>query len=483
MASPRESLRIVVEELERLQPNGILDVLQFDHDVLPTYRTAESGEERYFSIRALKELRKVARWLYENDPSLASMLREEKFAEVVLQAATDCHVAGQFDPAKDDEKDEALRKLRERSRANIDALTRTFTHHLPAWTIGIEASGPFAIGPVTFLTREQWIDAVDFPESIRMAWTPDWKASLRNRLLADKRDPPRGLDLSHDVHRAIHECPSILQITVNGNELELSRQRARFACRTALDSLALLMNRGDLHRQFVLFDERLEPIRQSRLISTDGRLWPPGGSFHPRGWDMDPAMVSDIVANGRKLLHASGRAIEAVLDPSSHPAPKLAQRWATALAWFADGCREKHDAVALAKIASSMDMLSCGGKYNGILDFIAHLTKTPTDRIIVESPPLTMAQVVKLVYDSGRSQILHGTQVDSVKDFSAERRYATTLARIALRECVQRWVKYTGPNHAKAFRSISQVNLMQEERDNEEDDGSENPQAPISTHL
>lgn len=86
---------------------------------------------------------------------------------------------------------------------------------------------------------------------------------------------------------------------------------------------------------------------------------------------------------------------------------------------------------------------------------LLHLTGRTETEVIVKFPqPLTFAQVVKRIYSHSRSQFLHGNHVDPMMRFSAEREYATALARLALRATVLRLQTYTGSDDDKAFQTI-----------------------------
>ena len=155
------------------------------------------------------------------------------------------------------------------------------------------------------------------------------------------------------------------------------------------------------------------------------------------------------------VVNAFARILEALVNPAAFPHPNLSKRWTTALDWMAEGSREKNDAVALTKIASSLDVLSCGGKYGGILRMLMHLTGwKETDVITTASNPQTLGQVVKDVYDNGRSQILHGTHFDRLKSFATQRGLADFLARIALIESASRLATFSGNDGDKEFRTI-----------------------------
>ena len=286
----------------------------------------------------------------------------------------------------------------------------------------------------------------------------DWKKKLRT-LLEGKARKSKHSDVSDWLYRAIKDCPSILKVKVKGCEQELSRQLARYACKTALDSVALLFNHdeGEHHRQFVLGDERLIPVQGTQLVETKGELWLPGSSFRPRGWMGNQADVAAIAKSRKvkKFVAACGRIIKALLDPSQSRHPKLAQRWATALSVYAEGCREVQDALAVAKLGSSLDILSGGGMEGGILDMLLHQTGRPEKQIIAKLPqPLTFKQVVERIYKVGRSQFLHGNHVDPMMRFTVERQHATFLARVALRASALRLTAYIGLDSDKAFQTM-----------------------------
>ena len=86
---------------------------------------------------------------------------------------------------------------------------------------------------------------------------------------------------------------------------------------------------------------------------------------------------------------------------------------------------------------------------------VVHLTGTDSETQVIQgSRPRTLAQLVKDIYDHGRSKILHGTHYDRLESFSAERKQAAYLARIVLIESAVRLLSYGGPDEDKAFRTI-----------------------------
>jgi len=457
-----DTLKNLILELDRTHPNGSVDYDKLDKRVIPTFRRAETGAERYFTDAALEELLVITDALYKGTNGLSQRVLLEEYSTIVQQAVVDCHVTGEFDLIQHEVED-CKAFLKNRITAAVAALKTTFTHYFPAWTLGVEQSKKFVVGPVTFLTRDQWIASVKFSDKAIRATSPrkghlfDWKLRLR-ALLEGKGRKSKNSSLHDWVYRAIKDCPSVLKVRVSGSVLSMSRQQARYACRTALDCVALLFDddSGKRHRQFVLADERLTPIGESTLVESKGNLWFPGSSFHPRGWMGDP-LTSPLVksAKVKKYLSACGKIIKALLNPATCATPRLAQRWAVALSVFAEGCREVQDGLAIAKLCSSLDILSGGGKEKGILALVLHQTGANAKDVLVKLPqPLTFEKVVERIYKHGRSQFLHGNHIDPMMRFTDEREHATFLARCALRASVLRWSKYTGVDDDKAFQTM-----------------------------
>ncbi len=324
----------------------------------------------------------------------------------------------------------------------------------------MERVSPFSLGPVTFLNRSDWIDSVDFPQYGKDHYLnqPEanhrWKEILKDAL-QNPNDGSSIEGLANAVYSAIVGCPALVKVTVRGYEREFSRKLARLVAKTALDAISLGFGAPECFLQQALQDERLPPAGSDRLVETKGFLWLPGSSLGKRITSQPPERVRQALDDMTSIIPAFAAILDGLLDPSSHPHPKLANRWATALDWFGEGNRESSDAIALAKLGTCLDVLCCGGKNDGIREMVIHLTGTSSETQVVRgNRPRTLKQLVKDIYDHGRSQILHGTHYDRLESFAAERQYATYLARIVLIECAVRLQHYGGSDEDKAFRTI-----------------------------
>jgi hypothetical protein len=92
-----DTLKNLILELDRVHPNGGVDFAKLDKKVLWTVRAAETGEERYFTHAALKELLVITDTLYRGTNGLSQRVLLEEYSTVVQQAVVDCHASGEFD--------------------------------------------------------------------------------------------------------------------------------------------------------------------------------------------------------------------------------------------------------------------------------------------------------------------------------------------------------------------------------------------------
>lgn len=224
-----------------------------------------------------------------------------------------------------------------------------------------------------------------------------------------------------------------------------------------VDQFCLQIN--TLFQQQVLQDERLGPVGIHTIVETDGFLWLPGQSLSDRISHFSGKMIDEAMSDISSVIPAIAFILEGIVTPDKHRFPKLANRWATALDWFGEGCRESSDSIAVAKLGTCLDVLSAGGKYAGIASMVSNLLNIKGDQQIISGDtPLTLDNVIKEIYDDGRSKILHGTYFNRLETMKIERERAFFFARIALIESAVRLFKFDGSDSDDAFRSIPRVN-------------------------
>ncbi|RZI59268.1 MAG: hypothetical protein EOP94_02845 [Zymomonas sp.] len=458
--SLRFDLLTLVKELDRTHGESF----SLAGSGIPAFVTARSGPQRFFTAAASSMLRTVAATMFQNRSASAIRVEIAAFTSVVTQVVADLHAEGAFAEVGQDPDSRALGVLKAEVESRLEQAGEVYTHHFPAWTQGFERLAPIHLGPVRFARREDWLAAVDFPENAKNDYLNEAAANHRwKEIVLDALGKPQSevelRGLAGPVYDVIRRCPGVLSVTIRGFEQHFSRKLGRIVSKAALDATSLFFQNSELFRQQTLHDERLPPIASSSgFIESNGYLWLPGSKLnrHP----VMPYDVARSVWDGMAEFHAPvGEILRALVEPSSHPHPRLASRWATALDWLAEGCREVSDAVALAKVGTSLDVLSAGGKYRGILSMVAHLTGLNEEAQVMKAgEPMTLAQVIKAIYDQGRSQILHGTHHDRLKSFVRERAQAEQIASSVLLAAALRLHVYKGDDDDKAFSTMPRPN-------------------------
>ena len=453
----KAELKALVDELDQIHKGA---TPWSEEPGIPDFVTAENGMQRFFTRKAREALGQFSSTLHQNRPQKSVKIESEAYQKVVRQTVADLHAAGELLGFDECDQGGLLPKLKLLIEERLASIANEHTHYFPAWTLGMERVSPFSLGPVTFLNRSDWIDSVDFPQYGKDHYLnqPEanhrWKEILKDAL-QNPNDGSSIEGLANAVYSAIVGCPALVKVTVRGYEREFSRKLARLVAKTALDAISLGFGAPECFLQQALQDERLPPAGSDRLVETKAFLWWPGSSLGKRITSQPPERVRQALDDMTSIIPAFAAILDGLLDPSSHPHPKLANRWATALDWFGEGNRESSDAIALAKLGTCLDVLCCGGKNDGIREMVIHLTGTSSETQVVRgNRPRTLKQLVKDIYDHGRSQILHGTHYDRLESFAAERQYATYLARIVLIECAVRLQHYGGSDEDKAFRTI-----------------------------
>lgn len=423
---------------------------------LPNFVKSRSGVERHFTSDSQLALQEFAEALYQAREQYRKVARLEEFLKAVRTCVADLHADNAFSDSKLDDKDKLRLYDGELSR-RVLGLSRKYTHVFPAHTLRLEQLGTLELGPVKILPASAWLGQVDYPTEAkeRLGLPSNWKEAVLARLNGAAAGDEKLPWAAEDILSVLRGCNAVVSVDVEGRELAFSREIARLAARTALDGIALLARGGrKLFLQQALRDERLPPVDVHSVVVTDGQLWAPGYRLTERFNHIEPQRIATALSERPEELAVLKQVVAALVEPSTHSHPNLAARWATALDWFAEGCRETSDAVAVTKLASALDVLACGGKDAGIRELLCHLTGMAPSDVVVPRRGLTLTEVVSRVYNDGRSKLLHGTHFDRLEKFSTERLQAEGLGVAALTELLVRLPHYTGPDTDKAFRAI-----------------------------
>jgi len=451
----------LITELNKANSASNENGLWREDDSLPIFSTSENGNMVFFTKASLAFIRKIAKVFFNGNPDILAVTELENFQKILRQVVTNLYADSQLSIDSEDNCNESVKKLKQKSTEVVEELKNEFVHYFPAWTISLMNDGPFEFGPVTIMTRKQWIDSVSLPEALleRYLNKPSenklWKSSIQMALDTEPLPERANGDLADDFYKTIKDAPALLKVKVIGYEKDLSRKVGQLVCKSSLDAISLLLGRPDLFSTQNLQIERVLPLSIYTLVETEGNLWLPGFSLSSRFSKINYAVAIDVIKQNSEIIKAFEKILSSLIDTSNTNQPELCKRWTTALDWYAEGCREQNSAIAVAKIGTSLDVLSCGGKNVGILNMVSHLIKLNENDIIVKGDlSWSLKKLIKEIYDNGRSQILHGTHFDRLKSFEELKNLAIQITRIILIECALRLDKYTGADDDKAFRTM-----------------------------
>ena len=456
----KEDLKALISELNHIHSSD------FDwkkYSGFPSFVTAANGAQRHFTTAAKNSLHRVVEHLHSNRPSNNVRVEIGNYEKIVQQVIADCHAEGEFDAFYETGEKSIIEKIRQLAEERLPSKGYEYTHYFSAWTVGVEKKTPFKLGPVTFWNRLAWVDSVDFPPNAKETYLENkeanhqWRDLLKNAL--QHRNKEVELDgLAAPIYDAIYNCPALLGVTISGYEKDLSRKLAKLVCRTALDSISLALGGAEYFHQQTLYEERLPPVGSASLLESNSYLWLPGLTLGKRIPHLSGDRVEEALRDMAPFLPAFASILNGLVDPENHTHPKLANRWATALDWYGEGNRESSDSIALAKLGTCLDVLACGGKNAGIADMVINITGTDGDTEVVKGDkPLTLRALVREIYETGRSRILHGTYSDRLQPFERERNRAAQLARHVLMESAMRLLQYSGDDGDTSFRSMPPV--------------------------
>jgi hypothetical protein len=377
--------------------------------------------------------------------------------------------------------------LRENLKARAAKIALDLVHYVPVWLFVGQEFEPFSIGPVTFVSRDEWLEVV----ARRMGSDPDWRDPL-TRLWAGKRlgvgvasriagikglasallrqqlkpsqwwgtfvaysrltEPIQNSD-ARSMVRFVHPDQWVACTHVTGFGRDESNRRGLLATRVALDTLRLILAQGHRHLVSTAADSVVP-------FSVDGVNQLPRKDVARRwranrpGVGGSPGLAMQLITSSSELFTAAGRCIEAVTSAGpAHQCPNLAERWFNACHWFGRACLSDVDFTAVVMLVISLDVLCGGLQEKGIVELVGRLADVSVSQPVL--PGMSLKKLVEKMYKL-RSEVAHGSILAVHGELDVERSQLESLAAIALREYVIQLEAYAaggGLDDRDAFRN------------------------------
>ena len=259
-----------------------------------------------------------------------------------------------------------------------------------------------------------------------------------------------------EIAEAVGPCPWVCSVRVFGHSSEWSCQKGVLAARIAFAAISLAWNTPSNQAQQtgLIYDIGPYRVRHSAMFNQD--LFVGGGweKVLRIGRSMRVENSIDFIANSETRLRTVGTALNTFLSTNpTGPTRLLDEALCHALIWFGEACNESLDFVAIVKFAAALDTLAKGKRAKGICDLVERRFPVHDMDAPFLSDGTSARKLVEQIYDTGRSQIVHGTHPRLLDDLEQLRAWAEFLSSLVLRACITWLEGYTGPDDVDAFRT------------------------------
>jgi len=429
----------------------------------PDFTTSDEGYQVSFSKDAKIQMLELSELIFTNLDRTIYKTELKKIYSFMRNAIANLFSSGKLHEYTDTDTENVKRDIEKNLKTRIEELiilnSRELTHHYSANTVFLHHHRSITIGPVEINNREDWIKNNEFNNQTlnnhynQKELNYKWKEHVIQYLHNNKEETISAL--ASDIYEFTKTGNSVVSIKLNNIESELSSKLSKIICKTTLDALSALFGDKNYFYQNTLYEDRQPPISYKIIKSRDGYLTTAGFTLSKRIPHRNGSDFLDDLDEYKNIIDGFAFILSGLSQPDTHQYPQLANRWATALEWYAEAQRETNESIALAKLGTCLDILSCGGKKVGITNLICHLLDVDENYILkTNKREIKLRDVIAKLYNYGRSQILHGNHVDRLQSFEKECADAAYFSRIALLEIAYRLQHYQGEDSPTAFRKI-----------------------------
>ncbi|MCC0015573.1 MAG: hypothetical protein H6878_04620 [Rhodobiaceae bacterium] len=436
MATVHELSIKIIKELIRLQTVPASERNKNDPFPLPRMIGVGDGRSLVVSKEIDDAILEVADKLLSEDPSLSSKVMLAEWRKTVRASFGPPLAMIDLDEPIDQNATQVLEEVRSGVTKHIGQYG-TRENAFGCTLFGNSAVKPFAIGPVRFEPRADWLERKCSEGSVSKTTRRRVEQTWSGKKL-QKRKTSTDSIIEQDIIDAIGTCPFVCSIVTVGLAPDAARERALTTARLALAAIALLWSTPSraLEGMNLLYDRRMN--RQRALTFGPGKIVLAGSSMShmPHGpWLKDGEWETQFAQNS-SFFGGVAEVLDYVIDPERGQCrPDMLNTLAQALLWFHEGCRESVTLMGIVKFTATLDALACGGKSGGIKRLISARLGLPETEPIRPNGP-TMKAAVDQIYSEGRSRTIHGTNTKLGHDWSGTKSLSEQFARLCLLACI-----------------------------------------------
>ena len=301
--------------------------------------------------------------------------------------------------------------------------------HIPCHIFNSNQDVPaFAVGPVRFLPRAEWVNSFvkdsEVRELIRQVETRELEMEELITQSTAAESNHHGLH-AVDVLRTLHHYSWVATIRMERHEYVQSHFKASMVVGLAIDAIGLRFHIEDARRFTKVGRQHL--FAEDRLATTlDGKLFR-GSSVQMPGIGSRPGALSAKMLGEQPFLDAAGCILQHYIDGRRNGhALHLVERWANALYWVGEARRESYDFMAVVNYGCAADGLSgAGGTAKEMIRFAEAALKPEGGKL--PKGAFTVNDAVHKVYREGRNKLAHGEMSGLLEDLAEPRAIGEAL--------------------------------------------------------
>lgn len=344
--------------------------------------------------------------------------------------------------------------LRRQLKQDVEELNCELTHLFGAWVIQGDAIPVLDIGPVQFSLRAHWVQdsvAADILTADQAsALFHYWENGGPTRSFTEDID---WININ-EIIEALGPCPWVCAVRVRGHAQARSRERALYAARIALAAISLAWNPASKSAKEtgLIYDIGKRRIRNSVIFKNGSFAGSWSESVLRRGHFLSTGDANAFVTETGRRVKPVGAALNTFLSVNTTSQKRsLEEALCQALIWFGEACNEPLEFMAIVKFAAALDTLAKGKQLQGICKLVKQRCCVEDMNAPFLQDGTSAKQLVKQIYTTGRSRIVHGASPDLIYDLDKLRVRSELLATIVLRACIHWLDTYDGNDDVAAF--------------------------------
>ena len=411
------------------------------HPIVPLAIPISNGREYRVTQTGVNAAHKLTSQLWEERQDLRHTISRKAFERLSFQAIGQSIMkawnALQAEPSEGklvNEESEFYEKLEPGFRKTLDRLADKVRidvdQHIPCDLFHTDQSvSAFAVGPVEFRPRSDWIDCfVKNDETHDMIQKVERREStvddLRQGALSqDNRAPADALTVINSL-RAYSWVGTVRSL---GHEFGQSHSKTTILTGLAIDAVGLRFHPEEA-RRFTMAGRPSLMIEDRLATAIDDGRFIHGWSTHVPGLASAPGELAERMRNERNFLNAAGRILDVYWEQRKKgKAPDLIERWVNALYWVGEARRELFDFMAVVKYGCALDGLTGGGGDTREIRNFVKAALLPNESVKPPRETMSLDDAVEIVYGDGRSILAHGGSPGLLEDFSEPRRIGDVL--------------------------------------------------------